>query len=217
MSTKVKGDKIKEGSINFKSFDTITKGALFNLQTPIANITKESRISYTGESIYAIYDYKMYQINNGGKTLINQGPPVYIAFINNEIYIEDTANYFPSNGIITLYADSTVKVPNPDWNAQEGEAGYIENKPDIDPVVWKYMCNPLPINDQDTCPNELLDEQGNLKYQIKSMYIVHYNGKYYGPISRIDKRSMCTFNNNGSHFEVNLDDDGYFSVTEMTN
>ena len=86
----------------------------------------------------------------------------------------------------------------------------------IDPIVWKYMCAPLPINDQDNCPEELLDERGNLKYQIPSMYIVHRGGKYCGPVSWVGERDMSTFYNNGSYFEVNLDDSGVFTITQMT-
>lgn len=86
----------------------------------------------------------------------------------------------------------------------------------IDPVVWKYICNPFLINNYTSCPEELLDEEGNLKYQIPSMYIVHYNGEYCGPISWISARAMGTFYNNGSYFEANLDNDGEFTITQMT-
>lgn len=134
MATKVKGDKIKEGSINLKSFDTFTKGTVFNLKDPIVSITKESKYPYTENVIYALYNDKAYRINKGEKAVINQGPPVYISYINNEVYIEDPTNFIPSTATITLFAGTTITIPTPNWNAQEGEAGYIENKPFYDNI-----------------------------------------------------------------------------------
>ena len=48
----------------------------------------------------------------------------------------------------------------------------------IDPVVWKYMCNPINVASEDTIPNELKihigDDVHRLKYPIAAMYT--FNG-----------------------------------------
>lgn len=51
----------------------------------------------------------------------------------------------------------------------------------IDPVVWKYMCDPLVIKAGESVPEELIgkfnEEEGdryNLKYPYKNMYVIEY-------------------------------------------
>lgn len=50
---------------------------------------------------------------------------------------------------------------------------------DIDPVVWKYLCNPLVIRHGDTVPSELLDDEGYIKkeYQKRRMYTLSLNNE----------------------------------------
>ena len=72
------------------------------------------------------------------------------------------------------------------------------------------------INDYDSCPDELLDYNGNLKYKIPSMYVVHHNGEYCGPISSVDDRFMYTLYNKGTYYEAELTDDKEFRITTQT-
>lgn len=62
--------------------------------------------------------------------------------------------------------------------------------PDIDPVVWKYMLNPLVIKEGDKVPEELIgdfaEDEGdryNLKYPYLNMYLFKYNDTTFRPSS----------------------------------
>lgn len=45
----------------------------------------------------------------------------------------------------------------------------------IDPVVWKYLCNPYILKNGETIPDELISEYNsdNFKYINKGMYLIH--------------------------------------------
>lgn len=126
------------------------------------------------------------------------------------IHSKTTDAIDPYNNLKSLDIVAVVKLEDiyiPDTIARKSEVQ------GFDPVVWKYICNPLLINNYDICPDELLDDKGNLKYKIPSMYIVHYSGEYCGPISSVDDRFMYTLYNKGTWYKVELTDDKEFRIT----
>ena len=89
----------------------------------------------------------------------------------------------------------------------------------IDPIVWKYICNPLVIRDEMECPQELLNN-GNLKYKIPAMYVVLFmdndlNHIYRAPTSYVDDNLVATFTVDGSIFYQAVLRNGKFTVEEV--
>lgn len=67
------------------------------------------------------------------------------------------------------------------WNADTLSWGVTKTPintdiPDIDPVVWKYLCDPIQVYDGVTIPQDVLTADGRLKYLYPGMYKVGRDG-----------------------------------------
>lgn len=130
MSTKVKGDKIKEGSIPLSALssgDNLLAGLVGDDSSFIAmtedNVNYDPRTSEKTVYIYITTRNRMVELSKYNKVTIVDGPPAELIWDNNGVRITGFASYY--NPIMYF----KLKAPTPNWNAQEGEAGYIENKP----------------------------------------------------------------------------------------
>ena len=89
----------------------------------------------------------------------------------------------------------------------------------IDPVVWKYMCNPLVIANGTECPQELL-ENDELKYKIPAMYVLlpednALNNIYRAPTMVVYNTTIETFMIHGNiYYQAKLSD-GMFTIEEL--
>lgn len=140
MSTKVKGEAIKEGSIPLSALAEDVKGefdgkyGFDNYIGKLSDVNPKIETNYGRVIIYIKYKNLIYNSSDVNEIILNSGPKVVIKLTKLgyktiiEI-VEGTSNvgYY---GPIYLYEDYN-KPPTvtPDWNAQEGDAGYIENKP----------------------------------------------------------------------------------------
>ena len=145
MSTKVKGDKIKEGSIPLSAFSDEVKNEFKNgykLDNKIATLTKQNNVVKNLSGINKLYickDEIIYETYYTDKFYISSGPPVYLQFTKHSgglvnIELVDEYNYIKDNDKIEIYKNviqlNKLFVPNvADWNAQQGEPGYIKNRP----------------------------------------------------------------------------------------
>lgn len=151
MSTKVKGDKIKEGSIPLSAL----KPNMYNLSNneDINEVKKAISEFKVGFTIIQNSFYSNVYITNiskvGGNvyniTGIHEGMTFKVTIDINKI----------SNPLFTEDNKIDVSGPTPDWNAQIGETGYIENKPftigdkwqKIDESLIKYDVDPFDEED----------------------------------------------------------------------
>ena len=156
MSTKVRGDKIKEGSIPFSALSKDVKYVTGSYDV-------EAVFDAAGTYPFNFADYYFCKVGNkfvslsgigdGRSIQIFDGPPVYIRYEYNGIHstcvITDVAGYITKERpveIVTINKSNSLFLPDDiggaDWNAQEGEAGYIDNKPFGDtlntPITEKY-------------------------------------------------------------------------------
>ena len=137
MATKVKGDKIKESSIPLSALDDKLQAEL-NCKYGLSEIVCILNSNNTTSDIFPIGDYFVYvssektiiKLNIGGRTNIS----IY-AYITSEVISESKVKFSFGGGNISHYGNliignkyNEVPTPTPDWNAQEGEAGYIENR-----------------------------------------------------------------------------------------
>ena len=138
MSTKVKGDKIKEGSIPLSALSDEVKGNFYGkygLNGYLGELVDNNPLFIEGNRyiIYMSTKDKIYRFGQGvySVTVSGYGPPVTITGSQtskgwNFTASGDTVARYE----LKFYADKVdVEIPTPDWNAQEGEAGYIDNKP----------------------------------------------------------------------------------------
>lgn len=136
MSTKVKGDKIKEGSIPLSALDNAVKEE-FDYTIPFGG--------YAGTLEYnnpiQCSSYKIYLVSNTNKiyeitypqtiTLSGNGPSVDVKINtgNGGFIVEALSSAIILYKLKIYNYKKEISSPNPDWNAKQGEAGYIENKP----------------------------------------------------------------------------------------
>ena len=187
MATKVKGDKIKEGSIPLSA-----------LADDVKNVTGSYNViavfDAAGTYPFNFSDYYFCKVGNkfvslsgiedGQDILIYDGPPIYIKYEHNGIYstcvITDVTGYIAKERpveIVTINKSNSLFLPDDigggaDWNAQEGESGYIKNKP------FKLFYEDM----ESTIPNNFLkaedfthyeDEDGTIIYTSKNAYLLN--------------------------------------------
>lgn len=176
MSTKVKGDKIKEGSIPLSALDDKLKNEI-NCKYGLSGVVCILNSNNTTSDIFIISDYFVYvsskntiiKLKIGEQTDLAQlGGPSTI--ITSEV-INGYKVKFSVSGSMSYYGDliigdkyNEVPIPTPNWNAQEGEAGYIENR-----THSTKPYNKIVINDEDiSAEYTLLDGlENNFAYQLE--------------------------------------------------
>ena len=141
MATKVKGDKIKEGSIPMSALDDKLEAEI-NSKYGLSGIVCILNSNNTTSDIFPIGDYFVYvsskktiiELNIGGRTDLSRLNGPYTV-ITSEVISGSKVKFSVSGGDISYYGNliignkyNEVPTPTPDWNAQEGEAGYIENR-----------------------------------------------------------------------------------------
>ena len=141
MATKVKGDKIKEGSIPLSALDDKLEAEI-NSKYGLSGIVCILNSNNTTSDIFPIGDYFVYvsskktiiELNIGGRTDLSRLNGPYTV-ITSEVISGSKVKFSVSGGDISYYGNliignkyNEVPTPTPDWNAQEGEAGYIENR-----------------------------------------------------------------------------------------
>ena len=96
----------------------------------------------------------------------------------------------------------------------EGVEGRIQDKLNnlsIDPVVWKYLCNPCIIKKGEKIPDDLLNENNSLKYDMHpNMYRVWTNN--YGYLSIGGPNNIIDGHGNGMLEECAPGTDMWFST-----
>ena len=218
MATKVKGESIKEGSIPLSALndevqDKINSGGGANwnaAEGEVGYIKNRTHYLYNksehtlGKGINKInYTYRKFILFNDiiqvlpefEKDLeikIVSGPPVSLKYnVENTgqqvIELIDVTNYFGHNTIEfytgvkpinNVYLPDTVIKTTPQQLSDDDKNQALTNL-GIDPVVWKYICNPLIIQNGENVPEELIGEYSDnvgyeggyfLKYPNLAMY-----------------------------------------------
>ena len=257
MSTKVKGDKIKEGSIPLSALASEVKdkienaggGADWNAQKGEAGYIENKPfkfLNYDGteykfapENFLKGEDFTPYEVDDWGDVFSYRKPTnitqlKYVVsnlysteegelyygpfrpvrkvegnkfdvdagvYYGGKVYMETddegnnyivvktymtNGNFFPENSVYiisdeyvqfskleeTLLADTVVKT-TPQSLSYNNKNQALANL-GIDPVVWKYICNPYILEHNNTIPSELLNEDDNnhFKYLNRGMYLI---------------------------------------------
>ena len=216
METKIKGEAIKEGSIPLSALSNEIKnkienagagggGADWNAQNGEAGYIEnrthylDGKFSYTlGKGVTKIpYVYvtaayfnntiiELPPFEDGLEISIVSGPPIYLKYIyedNNPIIeLIDNYSYFKNNviefyqnvkQIDPAYIPNTVLKTTPQTLTDTDKNQALANL-GIDPVVWKYLCNPYILKNGETIPDELLSEDNKsyFKYTNRGMYLI---------------------------------------------
>ena len=127
----IEGSNIKEGSIPLSALvskEYMLNGYICNEIYYITELTSNDTYFNVPESCNVVYlQSRVFkapiEIVKGTKITISKGPVVIITYDDNGIKINSNYSYYG----IKVYA--AIKPITTDWNAQQGEAGYIENKP----------------------------------------------------------------------------------------
>ena len=180
MVTKVRGDKIKEGSIPLSALSNDVKYV-----TGSYNV--EAVFNAAGTYPFNFADYYFCKVGNkfvslsgigdGRSIQIFDGPPIYIKYEYNgrsTCVITDVSGYISKERpveIVTINKSNSLFLPDgiggANWNAQQGEAGYIDNKP-----LGIIKSN----NGQKTNINSLFVITENAFYPTNDLFI-KYNNK----------------------------------------
>ena len=233
MSTKVKGDKIKEGSIRLSALNRAQLAFIphcwsvweMNLTQsyqvfPTDEIWYEDGYIY-GDPVICVSDKNIFikceniEQNKEYQYVVNDIFTFYIKVENGDVKIKGNSDIVELlNGIVYVGIYPANLKTSSDWNAQENEHGYIKNKPDIDPVVWKYMCNPLIIKEGEEIPIELCDYDINAE-GIKDNWRIKHNYRNPNMYLLIDSNSINTLLSPLKN--IVLGNDTYFTYTEYSN
>ena len=137
MSTKVKGGKIKEGSIPLSALADDVKGncnGKEGLNNYLGQLTDTNPLFIEGPRtfIYMLANNKIYRFGQTVYKVVLSGNGPNVTITGNQTSkgwtFTASANEVASYNV-KFYADKVdVEIPTPDWNAQTGEAGYIENR-----------------------------------------------------------------------------------------
>ena len=137
----IEGSNIKEGSIPLSALADKLQAEL-NCKYGLSEIVCILNSNNTTSDIFPIGDYFVYvsskktiiELNIGGRTDLSRLNGPYTV-ITSEVISGSKVKFSVSGGDISYYGNliignkyNEVPTPTPDWNAQEGEAGYIENR-----------------------------------------------------------------------------------------
>ena len=130
MVTKVRGDKIKEGSIPLSALASgnyMLNNYNVNEGYLVTELTSNNTYFNVSKDINVVYiiatNHNIIELVKGTKTTLGRGPGATITYDNNGIKIDRSYDFYN----VKVYRE--IEYISPDWNAQEGEPGYIENKP----------------------------------------------------------------------------------------
>lgn len=199
MATKVKGDAIKEGSIPLSALSSEVKDKIENVGGGADWNAKEGEAGYIKNKPFGEgYEKLEWQYSDEYGCLIAQLQTNKI-FINGVeytldyqdvtgIYVNGTEYGFLAydtfiaafgsddsvidtltNNVFALgesvidekYLPDTVLKTTPQTLSDDDKNQALVNL-GIDPVVWKYMCNPCIVRENDAVPYDLLDNEGEL-------------------------------------------------------
>lgn len=228
MSTKVKGEAIKEGSIPLSALSDSLQ-AQINTQYGLTGYVGELSSSNTKieSSSYVLYIYnrgKIYDTLTNNAIYFNDGPAVTIT-INSygfktvlEITTgEDRVDYYGKIFVFDQHNKPPQETPN--WNAQEGEPGYIENKPFrfIDAYGNDYQfTNPLKREDFEALPPNEFDEVLSYRKPIDAtslQYVVCNKDLSTNEI--VYNTMLRSVNNNNGKYRIELGEySGYIHIEE---
>ena len=142
MTTKVKGNKIKEGSIPLSALAEDVKGE-FNGKYGLSgycgtlgrdNKTVDTNVYFRG-NVYIKHGNETALVSIGTYTIHELFPSsasipgnivVYAKGEKLSLDLQEDSNYW---GALKVFRELyEVPIPTPDWNAQDGDPGYIENR-----------------------------------------------------------------------------------------
>lgn len=158
--------------------------------TPMGNTYQKSFYPLpfkNGKWEYIMDDYNAFRIyitkdnDNYCSYLIIQPLNYNNDFPKNLYIIEYDQDYFFIEKLPEVYLPDTIVKTTPQTLSTNAKNQALTNL-GIDPVVWKYMCNPLVISVGDTVPEELLGSKyiygDNTYYKIKYPNRAMYKYKY---------------------------------------
>lgn len=90
-------------------------------------------------------------------------------------YCNRIIKLFKIKVIDNLFIPDTVLKTTPQPLSDENKNQALSNL-GIDPIVWKYICNPCVIKNGEQVPEDLLGNQDTFKYTNRGMYIVYDEG-----------------------------------------
>lgn len=129
METKVKGEVIKEGSIPLSALASgnyMLNNYGVNDGYLVAELTSNNTYFNIYEDKNVVYisatNHNIIELVKGQKTTLSRGPGATITYDNNGIKIDRSYDFYN----VKVYRE--IEHISPDWNAQAGEAGYIENR-----------------------------------------------------------------------------------------
>ena len=133
------------------------------------NVHNESNVTFNNKILFNLGD-----IAYGAAITINSGPPVtlekrYESDGTTTLIIEDVSNYLSTYPIIIGDLVTIPEIFIPDTIARKSDIV-------VDPIVWKYLCNPCVIKNGEQVPEDLLGSQDTFKYTDRGMYIVYDEG-----------------------------------------
>ena len=166
----------------------------YNLIIKIGNFNSNRTKTYSVEAssekkpFYFFYNSYRYTITYQGYNLrvLDESGRHDIDGVNVKIYnyesLDDNVKLLDSAYLSDVLKTTPQKLSDTDKNQALTNLG-------IDPVVWKYICNPLVIESGQSVPEELIGEfnedEGDrycLKYPYKNMYVVKVNYHRINPI-----------------------------------
>ena len=154
------GCLIREGAWTNQEENYVFFGTEWKSLTPA--VIADIRINYDSDSGDSVLEIKLYRESDSESFLATFINNALFAYGQGEIFIYKIANEFLPN---TVLKTTPQTLSATDKNQALTNLG-------IDPVVWKYMCNPFIVKQGRKFPDELLVEGVNLdmKYHIPSMY-----------------------------------------------
>ena len=146
----------------------INKGGEYN------NVYEKSSVIFNNKTLFNLEDIAYDDV-----IVINSGPPVtlekrYESDGTVTLIIEDISNYLSVHPILIGDLVTISEVLIPDTIARKSDIIVDPNV--VDPVVWKYLCNPCVIKNGEQVPEDLLGSQDTFKYTDRGMYIVYDEG-----------------------------------------
>lgn len=137
MATKVKGDKIQEGSIPLSALSDSLQAQIktqYGLQGYVGELSSSNTKIENSSSVLYIYNRgKIYDTLTNNAIYFNDGPQVTITITSYGFKTvleitkgESDVSYYGKIFVFNSFNELPQETPN--WNAQEGESGYIENR-----------------------------------------------------------------------------------------
>ena len=191
-----------DGFPHYICLDDKTDGSFYNMD----NIFNSSVLNYKWINDELCIEIPSYVFNEGEdvRTCLNELKKYSTGGILRKI----SDIYLPN----TVLKTTPQKLSDTDKNQALANLG-------IDPIVWKYICNPLAVRDGGECPEELI-ENGELKYKIPAMYVVlppddDLNDIYRAPSKYVRSNKITTFSVNGNSYYVATLSDITFTIEEV--